>query len=155
VIPNLLLKGATFGDPPLDEMPYERPLFTPSQVNRAGRLLVAAPDTYAEMTEEEEREVYGALAIIHNWRAAHAYPLNAIYVTLANKAKRVDGQANAAQRLKRLASILDKLFRSGTMTVSQMQDIGGCRAVVSNCDKLNSLVSSYQSRPIKSEFVHK
>lgn len=137
-------------NPPVSEMPYERPFFTPTQVNRAGRHLVTAPDDIMVLPKDERDEIFGALSMVNNWRAVHAYPLNAIYVTLASKAKRIDGHADVVQRLKRHVSILDKLFRSGTMEVSQMQDIGGCRAVVTDLRLLNELVSSYETRPIRS-----
>src|SRR5439155_10331481 len=44
------------------------------------------------------------------------------------RAKRLDVNADTAQRLKRLESIIRKLSLRPTMQLSQMQDIGGYRA---------------------------
>jgi putative GTP pyrophosphokinase len=40
------------------------------------------------------------------------------------------GEPEVGQRLKRMATILDKLEREPTMALSRMHDIAGCRAVV-------------------------
>jgi len=84
-----------------------------------------------------------ALEIISNWRASHSHPLLSARMSLAGRAKSVDGAALIAQRLKRLPSIESKLRRNPTMKLSQMQDIGGCRAVVRNIDALKSLYAMY------------
>ena len=47
--------------------------------------------------------------------------------------------ALVAQRIKRLPSIVSKLQREAQMRLSQMQDIGGCRAVVLNMTQLGKL----------------
>jgi hypothetical protein len=43
--------------------------------------------------------------VINNWRSSHAFPLNALHVTLRGRAKKVDPHVLTAQRLKRLSSI--------------------------------------------------
>ncbi|HKX17736.1 MAG TPA: (p)ppGpp synthetase, partial [bacterium] len=70
-----------------------------------------------------------ALEVINNWRSSHSYPLQALKMTLKLRAKRIDSNAIVAQRLKRLSSIATKLRRNKHMALSQMQDLGGCRAV--------------------------
>ncbi|MFC1749664.1 RelA/SpoT domain-containing protein [Pseudomonadota bacterium] len=83
------------------------------------------------------------MTAINNWRKSHAYPLQAIKMTLKGRARRVDTKAVVAQRLKRLTSIHGKLSRFPHMKLSQMQDIGGCRAVVSGIPQLETLVDAY------------
>jgi putative GTP pyrophosphokinase len=41
-----------------------------------------------------------------------------------------------SQRLKRVPTILDKIRRYPTMRLASMQDIGGCRAVLSDVDEV-------------------
>jgi ppGpp synthetase/RelA/SpoT-type nucleotidyltranferase len=41
-----------------------------------------------------------------------------------------------SQRLKRLPTILDKLVRQPNMALAVMQDIGGCRAILSNVEEV-------------------
>jgi hypothetical protein len=45
-----------------------------------------------------------------------------------------------AQRLKRLPTILDKLTRIPTMSVTTMHDLGGCRVVFETVDEVEELV---------------
>src|SRR5690348_677881 len=99
-----------------------------------------------------------ALDIINNWRSSHSYPLQALKMTLRRRAHYIDPQSVTVQRLKRLSSIIAKLARNKNMHLSQMQDIGGCRAVVKNIAKVNKLVKvyadSYGKNPnVRAEFI--
>lgn len=100
-----------------------------------------------------------ALNIINNWRSSHAFPLNAFHVTLRGRAKKIDPTALTSQRLKRLPSIAAKLMRFPDMKLSQMQDLGGCRAVVRSIAEVDKLVASYNRARAKNpkgrhEFLH-
>lgn len=112
------------------------PEFRVEKVNAAARSVLdphTEPDTWVS-----------ALDVINNWRSAHNFPLNTFQVNLRRRARKVDGHAAiAAQRIKRLRSILAKLRREEKMKLSQMQDIGGCRAIVSNIGKVSQLVTLY------------
>lgn len=122
---------------------WAKPLFSKKDVNRAGKVLVSDAPSW----EEYEH----ALEVINNFRAIHGHPLNTFQTTLRIKGRHVDKNIIVAQRIKRLSSIELKLDRYDTMTLSQMQDIGGCRGVVSNVDDVNRLVNSY----LKSDLKHK
>jgi len=100
-----------------------------------------------------------ALTIINNWRSSHAFPLNAFHVTLRQRAKKIDKRALTAQRLKRLPSIALKLTRFPDMRLSQMQDLGGCRAVIRTIADIDKLVTAYKKAMAKNptarhEFLH-
>jgi len=97
--------------------------FSKTAIDRAGRAL-AGFDAAANRD--------AALEIINNWRSCHAFPLNTLQVALRRLARQVDSQPIIAQRIKRLSSIDLKLQRFPTMTLSQMQDLGGCRAIVAD-----------------------
>jgi ppGpp synthetase/RelA/SpoT-type nucleotidyltranferase len=120
------------------------PLFSKKEANRAGELLVSASseDTYHD-------DWYHALEVINNFRSIHGHPLNTFQTTLRIKGRSVDPSIIVAQRIKRLSSIKLKLERFPTMTLSQMQDIGGCRAVVSDVTDVDRLVESYISSDLK------
>lgn len=90
-----------------------------------------------------------ALEIVNNWRAAHHYPLNTFKVTLRAKSAEVDPQSLVAQRIKRLSSIVLKLERFPTMRLSQMQDIGGCRSIVTNIGHVRQLLKKYENSDLK------
>jgi len=107
-------------------------------INRAGEALLGP----GEVSDP-------ALEVINNWRAAHYYPLNTFKVTLRAKSAEVDPSSLVAQRIKRLSSIELKLRRFPTMKLSQMQDIGGCRAIVTNINHVRGLVKKYEHSDLK------
>lgn len=84
-----------------------------------------------------------ALEIVNQWRTCHAYPLNTFKTTLRKKAQKYDG-AIVAQRLKRLPTIIDKLSRFPTMKLTQMQDIGGIRAILAGVADVKNLQAEYK-----------
>jgi hypothetical protein len=49
-------------------------------------------------------------------------------------------------RVKRLQSIREKLRTLATMDLTQVQDIGGCRAVLKSMDEVNRLLEIYRER---------
>lgn len=112
-------------------MAWTKPDFTKGQVDRAGELLSHDSPLLDNVDDDE---YFQAFEIVNNWRAVHAYPLQMIKMALKRRAKRVCRRAIVAQRLKRLASIRFKLRVSREAgnhpSLSQMQDIGGCRAVL-------------------------
>jgi hypothetical protein len=84
------------------------------------------------------------LDVINNWRSSHSFPLQCIKMALLKRAKKVDNNAIIAQRLKRLSSIDAKLRQQKWMKLTQMQDIGGCRAIVRNAQRAERLVEKYK-----------
>ena len=123
--------------------------YSKGYINRAGDILISSG------TSEEEKNK--AIEILDNWRAIHSYPMHVFKKRLKEKSKHLDGTSLTAQRLKRVPAILCKLKRryegrSPTMQLSQMQDIGGCRAVLSNITLARKL---YQDYYIKGDLKHK
>src|SRR4051794_19722220 len=86
------------------------------------------------------------------FRSSHSFPLNTVTVNLRTVAADRDDDPTVAQRIKRLPSIRHKLERMPEMQLSRMQDIGGCRAVLSSVEIVNELVDYYRS---KSRMKHK
>ena len=130
-------------DPVFDPMAHEKPASTLNQIDKAGRRLFESDCDTAEARQ--------CLIPVWNWRAAHGYPLEVFHRTLRSRALRIDPRALTARRLKRNQSIWSKLARQPKMQLSQMQDIGGCRAIVSYMEEANALLSLYQSRPVRHE----
>ena len=98
--------------------------------------------------DEEDVSVWleydDALATVNNWRAAHGHPLNTFQTNLRVAARRIDAGPVVAQRTKRLTSITEKLYRLPKMKLTQMQDIGGCRAVLKSVSDVRKLVHYYE-----------
>jgi hypothetical protein len=66
-------------------------------------------------------------------------------MTLLTRAKSVNRSAIIAQRLKRLPSIALKLRHNPNMKLSQMQDIGGCRAIMPKIADVRKLIEKYET----------
>lgn len=111
-------------------------------VNRAGRILI-------DSTQSGTDAFRWAIDVINSWRVAHSYPLNAIAMNLQNRAGRRDVYAVVARRLKRLPSIEAKLRRFKSMRLLQMQDIGGCRAVLKDILDVEQLRADYDESDAK------
>ena len=82
--------------------------------------------------------------VVQNWRMSHGLPLNVFQACLRSRAKRVDEEIIVAQRMKRMASALYKLHREPTMKLSQMQDLGGCRAILPDVGGVDALYGMYR-----------
>jgi ppGpp synthetase/RelA/SpoT-type nucleotidyltranferase len=117
-------------------MVYASPAYARETFNAAGNALIG--------NDFQDLGIDQSLTIINNWRSSHAFPLNAFHVTLRGRAKNVDSTALTAQRLKRLSSIEAKLRRFPEMKLTQMQDVGGCRAVVRDIAEVEKLVAAYR-----------
>ena len=107
-----------------------------SQINRAGKLLVQE-DTVSQ-------DLVWALDLANRWRACHAYPINTFQATLRTKLRRYAHDPIAAQRLKRMPTIIDKLRRYPAMKLTTMQDIGGVRAILDSVKDVYKLADEYR-----------
>lgn len=119
---------------------FEEVKYARNQIKKAGKTFVSDKATKAEKEK--------ALEVINNWRAAHSFPMQVIYMHVKRSA---GSQAIVAQRLKRLYSITQKLYRFPNMSLTAMQDIGGCRVIVDSISDVYSLVSCLK----KSSMRHK
>ena len=108
---------------------------------RAGKVL---EDPFADKTSEEFLQ---AIDIASQWRFCHEVPLESAVTMLKRIVRKSDADALFAKRLKRIDSTIKKLQRSNKSNLRTMQDIGGCRCVVSNNDVLQRIVSELKKRP--------
>ena len=120
-----------------------------SKIDLAGSILI----NDSSSSEETEK----ALSILDNWRAMHKHPMHVFKKRLKRVSEKLDKNAISVQRLKRLPSIVKKLQRSyygnkPTMKLSQMQDIAGCRAVMSNVELAIKL---YKEDYLRGDLKHK
>ncbi|MGB7194233.1 MAG: hypothetical protein WBD81_12315 [Collimonas pratensis] len=120
--------------------------FSRTKVDAVGRELVAC----IQSSEVPEMP----FSVLNDWRNFHTFPLNSIAVTLKQKARRIGDDALVVERLKRTRSVLAKLVREPSMRLTQMQDIGGCRAVMGTVDEVYLLKESYLNRSGSYEIVH-
>lgn len=143
----------------LSDMAWTAPQYTKKEVDEAGKNLISYSDAFSNgktrFFEQDDYKQYDtALTIINNWRSSHSFPLNTLQINLRRSAKATDSNCIVAQRIKRLSSIILKLSRFPTMKLSQMQDIGGCRAIVQNVQKVQELTESYKKAGFKHKLVN-
>jgi ppGpp synthetase/RelA/SpoT-type nucleotidyltranferase len=112
------------------------PGFGRGAIDLAGALLARGDDS---------PKYEAALAVVNNWRSSHGYPLLTFRIVLSTRSKKLDSSALVAQRIKRLPSIALKLRLHRHMKLSQMQDLGGCRAIMRSVLQAEKLVRVYET----------
>lgn len=105
--------------------------FSKKQIQKAGEYLINSE------LDTDPNEYNQSMEILSYWRAAHAPALESTTNMLTRECKKHDTEALIAKRLKRTPSIIKKLRRFNEMKLRNMQDIGGCRAVLKNIKTLN------------------
>lgn len=114
--------------------------FSINQIAKAGKIL-------REKNDDEE-----SMKILGNWRESHFYPMQLVGQKLQNIATKIDPSSIVTQRLKRAPAIIEKLKRFPNMSLVNMQDIAGCRVIVSNMNKLNLVIKKIKDElSIKTE----
>ncbi len=105
--------------------------FSKKEVRRSGDYLANL-----ETVKFSPKDFLRAYGVLDNWRASHAYPLQSMLGYYRKKAMDIDPKAIVVRRLKRAPSIISKLMRESGMKLDRMEDIGGCRIVVSNLSQV-------------------
>lgn len=81
-------------------------------------------------------EVTQAIATVMDYRASHQKPLVTANNGLRSMVRTENCEVEVSQRLKRFPTILDKLRREPSLSLPNMQDIAGVRAVLNSIDEV-------------------
>lgn len=124
--------------------------FSDSQVKKAGSTL----RKFLRGEDIEWERVEAAYEIAQAFRAAHQRPLGKVNMGLRSMVvtARCDN-VEVSQRMKRWATILDKLQREPQLALNRMQDIGGCRAVLSSIDEVRRVEARIRKNRPEASFV--
>lgn len=114
-------------------MKWVEPEFSKERVKKAGIHLISM--------DSDSIEFESAIPVFFNWRAAHAFPMQIMLDLLRKNTIKVDKNAFVVQRLKRVPSIFNKLVREESMSLSRMEDIAGCRAVLGDVRQVRRVYS--------------
>jgi len=109
-----------------------------SQVGKAGKKL-----RKGSLTEDDRLE---CLHILAYWRTKHSEPLKSAFSDLKTVCEQIDNKAILALREKRAISIINKLRREPSMNLTTMQDIAGCRAIVTSQKDVNKIVRTLRKK---------
>lgn len=115
--------------------------YSGKQVIKAGEKLID------ENMSSDSQAFSDAMDVVSYWRTCHEKSLENALMLLRTSTLIHDKKAVFAKRLKRYVSIVNKLKRFDKMKLKNMQDIGGCRAIVSNPKKLDQIVRILRKRP--------
>ncbi|MPR36303.1 RelA/SpoT domain-containing protein [Salmonirosea aquatica] len=118
-------------------------IFSKRQIDDAGNILANPSSTQLQRDQ--------ALEALGNFRSCHAYPINTFQATLRKKLNKTGIEYLVSQRLKRTPSIILKLERFQNMRLSQMQDIGGIRAILPTMNDVNTIVTLYRKAGLQHE----
>ncbi|MFI5009581.1 MAG: RelA/SpoT domain-containing protein [Solirubrobacterales bacterium] len=115
--------------------------YSKEQIKRAGDVMRRVEDATAG-------EFAQAIRIIDGWRAGHAKPLARVNAGLRYYVRKVGvEEPEVTQRLKRFATVVDKLRREPRMALSRMEDIGGVRAIMPKQTHVDAVVKDIRSQP--------
>jgi hypothetical protein len=106
--------------------------YSKNRVDGAGRVLAERIKTPTESdVAAQVLDWWGSepVRIVDWWRSQHVRPLSTVAANLFRYVSD-EGDPVVAQRLKRVPTIAAKLARGHGMRLSQMEDIGGVRAVL-------------------------
>lgn len=117
--------------------------YSKTQVENAGKAL-RGDLVWDGVDRTRQEEIIQIFRIAWDWRNSHAYPMRKLRQELSGKIRRIKTKGITAARMKRMQSIRKKLTRL-TTTLVQIDDLGGCRAVVGSSAEVESLIAMYRS----------
>lgn len=118
--------------------------YSRKEIGRAGERLIQQAGSSSGFIDSDVEK-------LHAWRMLHLYPLDRIKFFVDREAKIVEENMLASSRIKRFPSIINKLQRFPEMKLHKMQDLGGCRVILSDISKVYAL----QKRISALKFKHK
>lgn len=113
--------------------------YSKSKIDKAGSTIAKKLSISVEEHNNYEK-------IIDWWREAHFIPLTEVTLKLIEWFQSIESNVHVNQRLKRKPQILKKLIRKKNMRLSQMRDIGGCRAIFENNEKIDEVADLIRTK---------
>ena len=120
---------------------YPRFEYSMKDVKRAGEIIAGE----LPWNDETAPQIRDAFHIANNWRDAYAYPMWSLRYSLMWFMRHHNLEGVTVARLKRMQAIQRKLRRI-PHNLSQLQDLGGCRAILPSIADVRSLVALLRDR---------
>lgn len=115
--------------------------YSMGEVKRAGEVLAGD----LSWRDETKEGICEAFHVANNWRDAHAYPMKSMKAQMTAYCRHLDLDAICVARLKRMQAIRRKLRRL-PFSLNQLQDLGGCRAIMSSISEVELLANALCSK---------
>ena len=128
----------------------EKSVLALSQIARpcSGKSVIRAGKILADPSVDRNSTKFkSAMDISSYWRFSHEVPLEKAISIVEKVVLKEDPSSLQAKRLKRTDSIIKKLQRLSNVQLKTMQDIGGCRFVVSSNKVLRRIVARLKKVP--------
>ncbi len=130
--------GTRNSDPSLDDMTsYPFSDHSHNDIERVGKIIAAENLLFKGAIPADIRD---AFLIANDWRDAHAFPMRSIHFSIRYHMRANNLEGVTAARLKRMQAIRRKLRRIG-LGFDQIQDLGGCRVILSNIADARTLIA--------------
>jgi ppGpp synthetase/RelA/SpoT-type nucleotidyltranferase len=115
--------------------------YSNKDVRRAGEVISSG----TPWTAETDSKIRDAFKVANSWRDAHAFPMRSVRCSVMSHMWHREIKGITAARLKRMPAIRRKLNRIG-LGLNQIQDLGGCRAILDTMDDVRLLVQTLQDK---------
>lgn len=115
--------------------------YSMNAVRRAGKRIAKT----VHWNPDQRDEIIRTFTIANSWRDSHVLPMRSIRLSIIQRMRHGRMNGFTAARPKRLSSIRKKLQRLGCQ-LDQINDLGGCRAVLHDIDAVNTLMAECRER---------
>lgn len=135
-------------------MAAKRPLLTKTRINKLTKTQINKSGKVLRKWWADDLPVDAAVGqafrVLLRYRATHQVPLTKATMGLRSRVQTAGcAKLEVSQRLKRIPTILDKLQREPTMQLANMQDIGGCRAVLENIREIRAVQKRLRPKTLR------
>ncbi|MGA3303788.1 MAG: RelA/SpoT domain-containing protein [Methylovirgula sp.] len=125
---------------------YPNLAYSMKAVRKAGERLSEKIGFGPSKTPSEE--ALETFAIANSWRDSHIFPMRSVRFSVRHKMRQASAKGATAARPKRMSSIRRKLRESSTK-LDQMNDLGGCRAILDDSDGVKAVIEA-----VRRDFPH-
>ena len=115
-------------------------MYSGNQVKKAGKVIRNAGNSN-HLTEN----LIAALDVMDWWRDSHTHALAEAFEVIVNLSASLEPNSYCSKRLKRYESLRKKLLRMPQASLSSLDDIGGCRAVIPNLYQVKNMVEKLEN----------
>jgi ppGpp synthetase/RelA/SpoT-type nucleotidyltranferase len=138
IVPNEILFGAIGSVSEYPKFEYSQ-----NDLKRAGKML-ASDMPYDENNLERTEKYIEVFKMAYSWRNSHIYPMRRIQHELGGRVRAIKRSGFSYSRVKRMVSIRKKLSRT-TTKFNQIQDLGGCRAILNTAEAYSEIIEEYKN----------
>jgi ppGpp synthetase/RelA/SpoT-type nucleotidyltranferase len=120
-----------------------KPIISGKKIEKAGKCLIDE-DMYIDENKDKLSDAFDILSV---YRFGFVTPLENALKKISPHVVTVESNALFSKRLKRHVSIVKKLQRFPDMNLKNMQDIGGCRVIVSSNKQVYKIARALKRLP--------